>query len=459
LTMRGGVELERLEEVSPYPYPAGGRDQLDWIIGRAGEQNRAEHLLAEVKVMCGKPFEYRSIPAAQLDEDNWGGPGVGIYKSVDSEIERVVKKFNTMQLRSSADLRAAQRKYGHHRVEERKLVIVIAEKRSTTSAETTRIKARLALADLVCMGAVRDNFSGTVALDVIRFVASVTAGRRGRLYTLDVAGAYLHGKPLQPDEGGRVLFAPVPPGFEQFGYKEKGENGEKNYFAVTGNLPGRQDAGLIWQECNDEFLFGFGFEQSVVDTRCFFIHRGSGTIIICIFVDDSFIWCSCDELWEEFYAAWSERFPPSEEGLKGARAAASMAVADLEFCGLTIERAADGLIRFSCGKLVVDLERKLLEHGPVAEAKTPIKLGGIAELREPASAGDALITDEVMVDAAMSIVGLGGWIAQACRADALLGFIALAQQMACNFKRTTWRAVQRWAWCIVGSARDMVTMV
>ena len=78
--MRGGVELERLEEVSPYPYPAGGRNQLDWIMGRAGEQNRTEHLLAEVKVMCCKPFEYRSIPAAQLDEDNWGGPGVGIYK-------------------------------------------------------------------------------------------------------------------------------------------------------------------------------------------------------------------------------------------------------------------------------------------------------------------------------------------------------------------------------------------
>ena len=48
-----------------------------------------------------------------------------------------------------------------------------------------------------------DKFSPTVAMAVIRFTASVTAGMEGRLYALDVAGAYFHGVPLSAEEGSR----------------------------------------------------------------------------------------------------------------------------------------------------------------------------------------------------------------------------------------------------------------
>ena len=257
------------------------------IVERARQEHRVGALLAEVARVTGEPLEYRSIPAAMKDP-MWraGSPG-GIYEAVKGEIVRVVQQFEAIRPRSSAEFRAARARYGS-RFEDRRLVIVITEKRSTSTGETTRMKMRLALADLVCLGAVREKFSATVALRVVRFVANLTLGRKGKLYTLDVAGAYLHGKPLAPEDGGRVLFAKVPPGFEQFGYPEKGPDGSQNYFQVTGNLPGRKDASLIWQACNDEFLLQFGFTQSIVDRRCFVLHRGGETIIVCIYVDDSF---------------------------------------------------------------------------------------------------------------------------------------------------------------------------
>ena len=292
-----GLEFERLDEVSPFPLPAGGDDQLGWIVGRAMEEWRARRWddaagasVGAVKVGQGAALsveepevsnvtlppgrvEYRSISAAQQDP-RWGTPDSGgLCEAVASEIERVVHEFEVMKLVSAATMHAARRNYGRLRVEVLKLVLLITMKRSPTTGEETRAKARLALQDLVCLGIVKEKYSSVVAMSTVKYVANVTLGRRGRLYTLDVAGAYLHGRPLQPKEGGRVIFAKVPPGFEQFGFPERDSaTGKPNYFQVTGNLPGRQDAGLIWQVCNDEFLTSFGFVQSEVERRCFIYH-------------------------------------------------------------------------------------------------------------------------------------------------------------------------------------------
>jgi len=403
--------------------------------------------------------EYRSIPLAQLDPRSGTFDSGGLCQAVKSEIDRVVDQFKVMHLVSAAEVRDAVRCYGRGRVEMRKLVLLITMKRSATTGEETRPKGRLALADLVCLGEVKDKFSATVALGTVKFLANVTLGRGGRFYTLDVAGAYLHGKPLQPADGGRVIFVPVPPGFAQFGFPEFDSNGNRNYFAITGNLPGRQDAGLIWQECNDEFLRGFGFTQSEVDRRCFIFTDpiSGGTIIICIHVDDSFIWCSDEVLWQRFFAAWSERFPPSEEGLKGALAVIAAEATQLEFCGLTFTINDEGSFEVSAGKLVRDLEAKLAVHGaPAGDFTTPMAADAIQALRAPPTETDCVLFDPALVESAMSIVGLGGWIVQACRADALLPFIALSQQLVVNFKKSTWRAVLRWGHYLVATAASKV---
>ena len=438
-----GVAFEALEEVNPYPYPAGDRDLVDWVLERAYHERRVGALLAAPNPVPGLPTEYKSIPSAMKDP-RWGTPSSGgLCEAASGEIVRVFEKFRAGRLISEVEHAALRRTYGA-RVEERRLVILFSEKRSATTAAFTRHKMRVALADLVCLGKVLDKFSATVAMGTVRFVANLTAGLKGRLYTLDVAGAYLHGSPLRPEDGGRVILVRVPPGFEQFGYPERDASGRPNYFLVTGNVPGRQDAGLIWQICNDEFLRSFGFTQSSVDRRCFIFRRDGELMIICIWVDDSFIWCSDDSLWAEFYEAWSVRFPPSEEGVKGA-VASEAKVCELEFCGLTIATAADGCLEITCGKLVADLEVKLSLHGPHEVHAKPLKDTAIQVLREPPTVADPLIEDKVQQTEAMSILGLGGFIAQACRADLCLGFIAIAQQVSANFKRSTWRTLLRWA--------------
>ena len=204
---------------------------------------------------------------------------------------------------------------------------------------------------------------------------------------------------------------------------------------------------------------GFGFTQSEVDRRCFIFTDpiSGGTIIICIHVDDSFIWCSDEVLWRRFFAAWSERFPPSEEGLKGALAAIAAEATQLEFCGLTFTINDEGSFEVSAGKLVRDLEAKLAVHGaPAGDFTTPMAADAIQALRAPPTETDCVLFDPALVESAMSIVGLGGWIVQACRADALLPFIALSQQLVVNFKKSTWRAVLRWGHYLVATAASKV---
>mmetsp|Transcript_8532 Transcript_8532/g.17338 ORF Transcript_8532/g.17338 Transcript_8532/m.17338 type:complete len:100 (+) Transcript_8532:1286-1585(+) len=82
--------------------------------------------------------------------------------------------------------------------------------------------------------------AAAAAANIVSAERAGTLGGRGRLHTLDVAGAYMHGRSLQPQEGGCVTFVPVKPGFEQFGFPERDPvTGERNYFAVSRNLPGR----------------------------------------------------------------------------------------------------------------------------------------------------------------------------------------------------------------------------
>ena len=52
-------------------------------------------------------------------------------------------------------------------------------------------------------------------------------------------------------------------------------------------MPGRRDAGKIWQETYDEFLTGFGLVPTSFDPRCFCLSNDDGDLIALIHVDDS----------------------------------------------------------------------------------------------------------------------------------------------------------------------------
>ena len=56
---------------------------------------------------------------------------------------------------------------------------------------------------------------------------------------VDVPGTYYNGKPTPPGEaGGRVLYMHTPHGFDEPGFPQYSEHGERMLFRVVENLPG-----------------------------------------------------------------------------------------------------------------------------------------------------------------------------------------------------------------------------
>ncbi len=68
-------------------------------------------------------------------------------------------------------------------------------------------------------------------------------------------------------EGGRLLYAVVPTWLSHYGYPQADKSGRRLVFLIPGNLPGRRDAGRIWQGKFDAFLHGYGLRQCVPDRR------------------------------------------------------------------------------------------------------------------------------------------------------------------------------------------------
>ena len=78
-------------------------------------------------------------------------------------------------------------------------------------------------------------------------------------------GAYFHGKqPPIDSEGGRAIFAPIPPGWHDLGTRhglcfDSVQGGQHSVLQIVGNVPGLQNAGAMWVEEFTGFLLDFGF--------------------------------------------------------------------------------------------------------------------------------------------------------------------------------------------------------
>ena len=156
-----------------------------------------------------------------------------------------------------------------------RLVVPFKKKRNADSA-VTRKKARITAGDLVSSGKIPDTFSASLAGETSRYIAQIELQNKGaRTVQRDVGGAYFHGK--QPDiekPSGRAISAPIPPGWAELCAKhglcfDERRRGELMILQIVGNLPGLQNAGVIWAEEFTSFLLGFGFKQSNVDRRLF----------------------------------------------------------------------------------------------------------------------------------------------------------------------------------------------
>ena len=91
-------------------------------------------------------------------------------------------------------------------------------------------------------------------------------------------------------QGGRILYAVVPPWLCDFGpYPERTAAGRRNLLLITGNMPGRCDAGRIWQARFDTFLRAYGLRQLVTDRRVWIQHFPDGILILHDHVNDLWV--------------------------------------------------------------------------------------------------------------------------------------------------------------------------
>ena len=211
---------------------------------------------------------WASLALAQRDKKMWEH----LEPAVKAEIKRVFQQHESVKHVPATEMAADVAKYGSVKVILRDALIPIKAK-FNAAGEFTKMKARFVVADRVVDGRMGDVYAPAVQQDTVRYTCNVELRMKGVSAVKDVEGAYLHGKPLDPSAPrGRVLYARIPRGLEHFGYAER-VNGMKYLLKIVGNVPGRQDAGVIWGKAYDEFLTkDCGLTQRIVDRRLYYKH-------------------------------------------------------------------------------------------------------------------------------------------------------------------------------------------
>ena len=427
--------VESLEDGSSLPHTVGG--SLADSLTREGLASLRVHALSSPDAVGTGPSKSYQTVKAMRSSPNWLGEG-GLRQRTMEELDHVINVKKALVFVDNATFHAAVASYGRERVEIKNLLTPGTTK-LTASGEVNRTKVRVVLADIAGVAQVPDTFSAAVSDDSIRFMVSALSGRPCAMhFVLDVRGAYFEGRVLTPEEGGRVLFAPVPDGWEEFGYPSRDVNGRLNFFRVDGNIPGRQDAGAIWEREYDAWLLDQGFAQSIVDRRVFFKYIDNdlgdpGLFVLGIYVDDNFVHVENKAEWKSFYAAWSTRFPESSNTL----------VASNDFLGVSYDYRPDGTVVCSCGKLLAHLRFLLSDHViDIPSFDTPLPADVLPRLREGPSVDNPLM-DKSYVSAARRMTGVALYATRVLRADVNFAIVALSAVIVTNLTKHNWHALLR----------------
>jgi hypothetical protein len=265
------------------------------------------------------------------------GPG-GWREALTKEIKRV-EHFAAWWLVSGKAYHTATRSLGRHRVSLGFIVCVLKQKTDPDGIPTSR-KGRITLSDPASADVHVDTYSACIDDITDRVIACVALRLGLQCDVADVSGAYFHGRPIPTSQGGRELYAVVPPWLREFGdYPTHDAQGRPNYLFMVGNFPGRRDAGPNWQRVYDAFLIDdMQMRQSIVDRRLFVKVDGPDILVLLIHVDDTKLWYSRPEVRAAFLAAWAAKFnePPAK--------------ADTSefFVGIRSQRATADTIHLTC---------------------------------------------------------------------------------------------------------------
>jgi len=238
--------------------------------------------------------------------------------------------------------------------------------------------------------------------------------------SIDVSSAYYHGKPLTAAEGGRNAFAHIPPwllGLGSLDYR-RSANGERMYLHIVGNMPGKRDAGRVWQGVMDDFLRSFGLRQLSVDRRVWVKRDPLGDLIVHDHVDDTRITATTSAVRIAFHTAWALRFGET---------IASQPLSE-DFTGIRHRPVGPDATEISCKGVIRRME-PLLHLFPILKGgcvDSPLPTDALRRLKLGPTETNPLVPERL--HDAQRAVGAIGFVAMAGRADASFAYHVLSRQ-------------------------------
>jgi hypothetical protein len=206
-------------------------------------------------------------------------------------------------------------------------------------------------------------------------------------------------------------------------------------YQVVRNVPGRQDAGRIWQARYDKFFAAEHFTQSIVDRRLCYKHLPNGKIfVVGVYVDDNWTICDDDDAYDCFHAAWKLEFDESD----------NVAQAADDFCGVLTEDLPNGAVALSSRKLLLALQVAISSFACPSHVSTPMLHDSPQRMREVGAP-----VREDLISTARQIVGLGLFVVRGSRPDALFAGVCVSQHIVVNLTDYVWDCVLRWAYYLV----------
>ena len=365
------------------------------------------------------PVAPSSVAAARRLAD-FNAP-FGWLAAITKEIRRV-EGFGAWELATMAQMRADRALYGEGRVSIGYIVAVLTCKHDPQGDPRepgVLNKFRVAAADKTDAASgliTHSNCADDISNRIITAIAPAIGATQD---SLDVGGAYFHGIPPTMEEGGRRFYVRIPPWLAALfpgTYPLRARGGGLHLLLVTGNMPGRCDAGRIWQRRFDTFLLGYGLTQLLTDRRVFIGHSERGSLIIHDHVDDSRITSTTVAARDHFHLAWANEFgesievkPPSED-----------------FTGLRHTRLGPLTTAISCEGVIRRLELLLEPHPLAVGVKCKWPLPAVALARLSAGVGADVLPPD-MSDKVAPILGTIGFIVGTTRPDAYFAFCVLAR--------------------------------
>ena len=342
----------------------------------------------------------------------------------------IIEGFNAWHVVPMSSYHQARREVGPARVSAGNLVAIFVCKLDPAGDPrdpTIVNKFRIAISDPSDAASGVPTFSSCVAPVTNRLITAIAPAIGAEQTSIDVSSAYYHGTPDPITAGGRYLFARIPTWLTELfpdKYPSHDPLGRPNILRIPGNMPGRCDAGRIWQRELDTFLRDYGLRQLLTDRRVWVLNNHLGSLIVHDHVDDSRLTYTTQAACDAFHSAWAIRFNQKMEGTPISE----------DFTGLRHHRLDDYTISISCEGVIRRLEKTLKPFPilPNEHCDWPLTTRAFHRLRDrlrtrptTTDSTDPLVPH--LVHAAQALLGSEGFITGLVRADGFFAYSVLSR--------------------------------